>query len=356
MSKKEKKKNNISTSPFVLGCLHFSGILSKIALVSFALTFLYLTLVFWGESIRNFSSLPLEDQKYYFVALRNTVFIFDISVIGILIFTTICNFTYDFYSKILLLVSLIFAYGLPYVFVKYTPISDFQNVYFLSNIVQAYSDMGKIALFLAIILYAKDLYLTIANAYAKLRGGTKQKSKPVKRKAYKLGNNCWDSGYCTPELRDLCPAFLLKKPCWKLGIGCCDATIFLMSAKTDYAKHLLNDVKLSVQSKSEKLESCRKCHIFLVHQRRKYKQLVPVILVISAGIGYLVYEQLWYFFENAITQIDKFARFLMPNSGSITDTQLPFAVMVGFMVAVSILLAITLMVQLLHYSIFKLKL
>ena len=356
MSKKGRKKNSLSTNPFVLGLLHISGIISKISLISFALTFLYLTLVFWGDSIRNFSSLSMADQKYYFVALRNTILVFDISVIGILIFTTICNFTYDFYSKILLLVSLLFAYGLPYIFVKYTPISDFQNVNFLSNIVQAYSDMGKIALFLAIILYAKDLYLTIANAYAKLRAAPKSKSKPIKRKAYKIGNSCWDSGYCTPELRDLCPAFLLKKPCWKLGIGCCDATIFLMSAKTDYAKHLLQDVQLDVQSKSEKLESCRKCHIFLVHQRRKYKQLLPVILLVSAGIGYLVYEQLWYFFDNAITQLDKFARFLMPNSGSITDTHLPFAIMVGFMVAVSILLAITLMVQILHYSIFKLKL
>ena len=252
--------------------------------------------------------------------------------------------------------SLLFAYGLPYVFVKYTPIEDFKNVYFLSNIVQAFSDMGKIALFLAIILYAKDLWLSIVNAYGKLKSGNKTKSSPVKRKAYKLGNSCWDSGYCTPELKETCPAFLLKKPCWKLGVGCCDATLFLMAANTEYSKHLLKDVGLDIQSKSEKLESCRNCHIYSVHQRRKYKQLVPVILLISAGIGYLVYEQLWYFFENAITQIDKFARFLMPNSGSITDTHLPFAVMVGFLVAVSILLAITLMVQILHYSIFKLKL
>lgn len=344
------KKKKLEANPFMIGLMGICGIISKISLSAFALCFIYLTLVFWGDSIRNLNQMT--DRNYYYTVIKNILFLFKYSAFGIIIFTSIINFGEIYYSKIICFLGAVFAYGLPYIFVEFTNASDFANVPFLGQIVYTYSYVGKICLALGIILLVRDLIDNIKYGFSRLQVSSKNKVKSIKRSG-KVGNHCWDSGYCTKELREVCPAFAMKKSCWKVGVGCCDPTLFLFSSKSDYAKRILEeggfDEKVSIAS-------CKKCHIYLVHQRRKYKTLLPIMIIISLIIGYGVYYYCWNTFEKAIISVDKFARFLVPNSGSITNMKGALFVLVAFLVLVSIVLVMSLMVQLLHYCIFKLKL
>lgn len=346
----KSKKSKLEANPFSVGLMGLCGIISKICLVAFALCFIYLTLVFWGDSVRNIDKMA--DKAYYFNAIKNVLYVFQYSAYGVIIFTTIVNFKELYYSKILATVGAIFAYGLPFLFVEFTAASDFQKVPFLGNIVNSYSSVGKIALFIGIILLIRDLILDISNALNKLQIQSKNKVKAVKRTG-KLGNHCWDSGYCTKELRDVCPAYAQKKSCWKVGMGCCDVTLFLFASNSEYSKRLLEEGGMNDKIP---FSSCRKCHIYLVHERRKYKTLLPIIILLSLAIGFCIYKYSWNFFENAIVSVDKFARFLVPNSGSIANMQGALYLLVAFLVVVSIVLLMSLMVQILHYCIFKLKL
>ncbi|MBQ0106132.1 MAG: hypothetical protein KBT47_08895 [Armatimonadetes bacterium] len=351
MSKNNNKKKG---NPIIVWIFDICGILSKICLVAMILSFAYLTAVYFGDSIRNFEKFSEADRAYYSAVINNIIFMFRISVYGVLIFTTAVNFKEYYYSKILCFAGAVFAYGIPYASLLVTEQAEFQSIPYFGQIVSIYSSMGKICLFLGILLFAKDICNDIGAALERLKVSGKNKVKAVKR-SKKVGNHCWDTGYCSAELRNVCPAFLTKKSCWKLKMGCCDPTMFLLNTTTEYGRKLLEQNTLGGFGQEISIETCRKCHIFLVHQRRKYKTFLPIIVLAGLSVGYLIYIYCWKIFENAVISADKFARFLLPDSGSITNMETAMDILVGFIVILAVLLTVTLFVQILHYLIFKLK-
>lgn len=356
MSAKTKKNNTLAT--FWSNFLFVLSIISKISIVVFLMCFAYLIMVYWGDSVRNFQKFTPQDVDYYTKAILNTMKVFEWSVYGIMIFTFIVNYKFDFYSKIMLVASLILAYGIPFVFVKYTSDADFSSIYFLNAIVQLFSRMGKIVLCEAAILCVRDLIIEVKDALRKLKASGKNKAKSIKRSKGKLslGYHCWDTGYCSKEQRDTCPAFLVRKSCWKLKMGCCDPTLFLLNAKNEYAKKLLKENTLLGMDNQVPWENCKKCHIYFVHQKKKYQILLPLIVLGSLALGYFMYSFLCKIFEKTIVTVDKFTKFLLPNADALDNMQNALSVMAVCMVVVAILLFVSLMVQILHYAIFKLKL
>lgn len=352
-----KKKKTAPVNTFWDSCLYFAGILSKISVCVFLFSFAYMTAVYWGQSIRSFGEFDLSEQMYYSAVLRNTLRLFEFSVFGILVFTALVNYKYDFYSKVLLVLSLVFVYGIPYFFIKYTSETDFKNIPFLYEIIRVYSFMGKIVLCEAVILCIRDLICEIRDAMLKMQVTNQNRKKAFKRNKGKisLGYHCWDTGLCPKEIRDSCPAFLTKKNCWKMKIGCCDPTLFLIYSDSKYAKKLLKENKLLGMQTEISPETCKKCQIYLVHQRKKYKVLLPAVIMLSLGFGVVIYKSLWTFFEKAIISVDKFANFLIPHSNSIETLQTPLFVLSAALVGGAIILIISIMVQILHYFVFKLK-
>jgi len=338
----------------VLALVDFCETLSKISLLLFALCVIYLTMVFFGENIRRFNQLKPDEQTYYFNAIKNVLFVFKYSGYATIIFSTIAYFKSYIYGRIFLFFSVLFAYGLPYLFIYLTQAQDFHKYYFLNDIVYIYSHIGKIALFVAIIVFIKDICVDVSVAYSRFKISSKNKVKAVKRSG-KIGNHCWDSGYCLSEIKAICPAARQKKSCWKIKMGCCDEALFLIAADNAYSKELLKYMDLPKMSEADKAERCRKCHIYLMHQKRKYKTLFPITIAVATAVGYLLYKSLWQYLEHAILSIDKFANFLVPHSESIADIHYALPILVGFTVALSILTIISLFVQFLHYLIFKLK-
>src|SRR5204863_4661268 len=98
---------------------------------------------------------------------------------------------------------------------------------------------------------------------------------------------CWETIYCKPAIREMCPTFLAKKPCWKRKVGCyCDDDLIQralgMQKRYDVA---LTDVRENPAynprpqlSNAEKRARCRRCVIYLDHQRSKYKLFSPLII------------------------------------------------------------------------------
>jgi len=107
---------------------------------------------------------------------------------------------------------------------------------------------------------------------------------------------CWDLPFCHERIREICPAFKARKPCWRYGMGCnCDPklieSLIRMGApgggpksaemKRREAAYMRSDLEADVvkTSKAERTIPCTKCPIFTEHQRLKFKVVNPIAVV-----------------------------------------------------------------------------
>jgi hypothetical protein len=83
---------------------------------------------------------------------------------------------------------------------------------------------------------------------------------------------------------------------------------------------------------------------------------MPVVLLLSLGIGYLCYRPLYDYFQKGLQEADKFASFLINNNQLLMDTDTKLMGFVIFAVVMAVFAMAAAGVSLLNYLIFKLKL
>jgi len=149
-----------------------------------------------------------------------------------------------------------------------------------------------------------------------------------KQKSVKGGNiltPCWELPFCSPRIKEICPAFKAHKTCWRYGIGCnCDPklieSLIRMGApgsgkqtnemRQRQGEYLRSDLEADVQlpSKAERTIPCTKCPIYNEHQRLKFKFVNPAaiaIAVVGLGFAYIPITNAW---ESVAGGIIKVAR------------------------------------------------
>lgn len=151
----------------------------------------------------------------------------------------------------------------------------------------------------------------------------------TKKKKYKkpgLWDHCWDMPYCHDAVRDVCPAYKARRSCWRYGYGCnCDPSLIETLIRTGGASKGKSAVKATSTQKlqdgayvrsdlqadgkagtSERTIPCRKCPIFIEHQRQKFRIVNPAAIILTL-VGFAVaYQPLLKLYElliNGMAQI-----------------------------------------------------
>jgi len=185
------------------------------------------------------------------------------------------------------------------------------------------------------------LILTLFNIYRATVSGLEEAK--VKRKHLQFGQKaindpkprsqflgpCWNLPYCKDSIRGKCPIYIKKQgPCWRNKRGCmCDQTILLLASAPNWKQNVAATVdkldgkiggrvmpELPPQpqlSHAAKVERCRQCVIFNLHQEQKYKLVVGVVLAGTLGSVIFYNSQLLngigYFFTSANLLIGRFS-------------------------------------------------
>ena len=354
---RKKTSNDLFTS-YVSS---LSGFLSRISILIFCLSSIYLTVVFFGANIRRYSTMSLSDQFYFAAALKWVGISMVYSGYVAVICSTVAYYKDYIYSRIIFVAGLFLLYILPYVMYYFTPSDDFKRIGFLSYLINIYMSLGKLALIIGVILLIKDLIIDINNAIYKSRISSKHHTvkssvKDAKFKTCGLNTKCWETVYCSSEMRSFCPAIRQNQNCWKLGTGCCDEAMFLLASDSAYSKRLLDNINTKERDSEEQLKRCKNCHIFMTHQRHKYKILSPMCILLSLAIGWFVFASMSEYLKTAIISIDKFVGFLSNNPSFVlanNDNALMFFIVI--LVVAAVIALMTLSIGILNYLIFKLK-
>ncbi|MBQ9358104.1 MAG: hypothetical protein IJT95_01015 [Abditibacteriota bacterium] len=340
----------------------------RVAGIVFLMSFLYLLVVYFGQNIRTIGSMKPDDQIYFAKALKGvTLVCFWSGMISII--SSAIAFILDYaYGRAIFVLGLAFAYGLPYLLYYYTPTGDFQKVfyylpgdpaphYFLTEFTAMYTKLGYAMLVVGVILLLRELVLEIRDAFRKNRV-TKKQVRVRKKLDLGLNVHCWDTNFCTPEIKKVCPAFAARRNCWKMGTGCCDESLVLTSlagSKNKYSDRLKDMLNPHSKEEFQKRE-CRTCHIYMAHQKYKYRALMPVVILVALGIGYLCYKPLLDYFHKAVMEADRFASFLITSNQLMLDSEAKLMWFVIFAVVMAVFAIAAAGVSLLNYLIFKLKL
>ncbi len=151
---------------------------------------------------------------------------------------------------------------------------------------------------------------------ARLRREPPKKAKPATKPHFL--SPCWHLPYCRDYLVELCPAYKARRRCWKFGGGCfCDqrlieAMLTGMSrgargtGEQAYLRSEL-DARNTVARHRSGRTPCKKCFIYLEHEKLKYEVMHPLAYPAAAAIIYFGYEhiikEVWFWFQATLTNL-----------------------------------------------------
>lgn len=174
---------------------------------------------------------------------------------------------------------------------------------------------GEAILGVAVVRIAYEIYRSSLEGEARKERKAREDHELGRKTALKPPSEsvlarCWEMPFCHQAVREMCPAFKAKKSCWRFGRGCnCDAdlidTLVLnrnpgpsRQAREVEAEYIRTDLEADkVRSRSERTIPCTKCPIFAEHQRRKFKVINPIIILITIGALFFFYGPLTEFYS-----------------------------------------------------------
>jgi|GEM_PF-856838 hypothetical protein len=189
--------------------------------------------------------------------------------------------------------------------------------------------------------------------------------------------HCWQTHYCRPAVRELCPRFTENTPCWRRKEGCfCEEQIALRAAALkEGSQGVYQNVRKSLDggpgrrilSPAEKRQRCRVCPIYAEHQRFKYKILVPTVFVVTGALMWFGAGWLKAGVDVSLTKLDTLmAQFsftagkaaggaaqhsLPPGLTQAMDSGIVFVALIAFLS----ILVLTWLLRLVEYLIFKVQ-
>lgn len=149
-----------------------------------------------------------------------------------------------------------------------------------------------------------------------------------KRVKLPLPDKCWEMAFCRDFVRDVCPAWRKKKPCWRVKSGCyCDEGTILkaMTAGTVDNIHARGFLESLTSNKGPKLSAkqkrirCRRCMIYTEHQRQKYRLLSPLVFPLVGLMFVVFYGPIAAVAWNVLEKTDRFVSFLTYQTASQND-------------------------------------
>ncbi|MCC7491361.1 MAG: hypothetical protein IT204_03395 [Fimbriimonadaceae bacterium] len=149
----------------------------------------------------------------------------------------------------------------------------------------------------------------------KLRREAPKKARPLTKPHFL--SPCWHLPYCRDYLVEMCPAFRARKRCWKYGGGCfCDSSM-IQAMLTGVSSGPRGGQQAWMRSELEARNTiynqrgtkppCRRCFIYMEHEKLKYEMMHPLAYPGAAAIMYFGYEPLikpgFAWFQESATQL-----------------------------------------------------
>jgi hypothetical protein len=175
---------------------------------------------------------------------------------------------------------------------------------------------------------------------------------------------CWQLPFCRKFVRQECPIYHSRRTCWKERVGCmCEEEVIRGAME---GKPIPRDAVAAARyiphnnrySPAQKAERCRQCVIYNEHQRHKYK-LAMISAPFATFFVYVLFREPLLLWANAMLRdfdraMEKFA-FTTSNAGVQKVVTSQPGYMEEVFIVLVLLFALSQVMRLVEYSIFKLK-
>ncbi len=335
-----------------------------------AVSVLYSLWIILGPRFGQIDKMPTADSAFLLnsVALAcKGLIVAGIAVVASLI---VRLFWDELVGQSLSVFGVLLYFGTPEALARFVHAQNARTAGVALSVVDAFCTVGAICLIPGLVLVIRDCILRIWRGISVRRvlesrwGDEREREKTKKPKFY---GKCWDMAYCRSFVRQVCPAFKAKKPCWRIKVGCyCDEHTILMAMAgqgEDNAsyKGILHSLGLDGQSKKPKISAkakrirCRRCGIYAEHQRQKYRLLSPMVFPAVIFAIFLFYGEISKYVGTALEKTDQFVNFLSYKSITSSTMASDGHVLTNIAVVWLAIILISYTLRTLEYLIFDLQ-
>ncbi|HEY3398100.1 MAG TPA: hypothetical protein VGM19_10640 [Armatimonadota bacterium] len=178
---------------------------------------------------------------------------------------------------------------------------------------------GKAIIFVVGLRLVYEIYRQLTEGSARRRveeiekpvqSGRRQGSTRAKPPSESVLAPCWKMQFCHETVREMCPAFTAKKTCWRYGRGCnCDPDLVeslirnrasgpTRTAASREGAYIRAELEAETpRGPSEKTIPCARCPIYTEHQRRKFRVVNPLLIVITVALLSIFFVPLTHFYS-----------------------------------------------------------
>lgn len=186
---------------------------------------------------------------------------------------------------------------------------------------------------------------------------------------------CWKLPFCSESMREICPIFTERRPCWRIGRGCqCDPLLIetllggmaatpvegggaLISLSEMEPVERVEQIRRRWRRKPAAKAPCDRCTIFLYHQQLKHQTLSPLVIVAVPLIFYVFWQPYIAIYGTVVNWINAiWVRIsYKPVEAAFDPTGLmstPMQIFVAFVIGMYLVVYLT---RLLEFVLFKLR-
>lgn len=296
-----------------------------------AAAFIYLLYVTLGQHMRKLPSMSEAERAYFINSVRIAVQVLSIAGAAVVASLVLRFFNDEAPGQILSLAGATLYFGSPFFLRAAAGESAAKGAELFASVVNVFCWLGMVCLLPGLVLILRDAILRIWSGISVRRimerrwGDEEERLKRLGRR--KFYGSCWDMAFCREFVKQVCPAFSAKKPCWRLKVGCyCDEHTILQAmmksgVDNDHARGVMQNLGLDKPRHtraSAKLRRarCKKCGIYSEHQRQKYRLLSPMVFPAVGLLFYLLRGEISSWIWIALAKTDKFMNFLAYRAGN----------------------------------------
>ncbi len=264
-------------------------------------------------------------------------------------------------------------FGSPILLVTYAGLGKAGGSTLPRTIVDAFRLAGGICFVPGLVLLLRDAILRIWNGISVKRviekRAEEEDKEPPPRKSpwHKVYSACWEMDFCRGFVRKVCPAYAARKSCWRVKVGCyCDEKTILKAMMSEGKENIhtrgimqtlgIDDKPESKLGSKVKKQRCRRCGIYMEHQRQKYQLLSPMVFPAVGILLYVFYEQISAVLWVVLQKTDTIMSFLAYKTGTASQS---FSgdgpLLTGLAFAWLSIVVISYTLRLLEYLIFELQ-
>ncbi len=293
-----KKKDEEPLGKLSGGLISLCGILFKLGALLFLLDAAYLVYAIVSGQVNNAAPSAVGILRFFGQVLFAGGFVATLAL-------TLLTLEEVYWSVIAGALGVVLLLGVPGLVANYAP-----NAGPAAQVVVWWGTFtGKAMIVVVACRVIYEIYLQMTEGSQRRRTG-EEEARKARRKALKppkenVFAKCWQMPFCHDAVRDLCPAFKAHKTCWRYGRGCnCDPDLVETliasrvsgpgrGARDSEGAFIRSELEAEApKARSERTIPCRKCPIYSEHQRRKFKVINPLLIVITVALFSLFYEPL----------------------------------------------------------------